>query len=245
MPTDSQLHQITTKREKLLERVEEFQAQCSAYFPALEKDHIAASEDIVVAVIDDDDEGAEPVSDGEEVVDNTNLAEAADLAESFLLWMPSAAATGPLTPTLTEAKAIELKLRIGQANECLENIRLTLGRLSFLYKMQHGQTSITKTRNRRPIADCRKIINHHVWLYSHTRLRLQKLGLSADELCTKYQPILKSHLSVSKDVTEEARHSQKSDKLAWFWKLEVNNANSYDSWDLEGMVYKHLINVLL
>jgi hypothetical protein len=111
---------------------------------------------------------------------------------------------------------------------------MSLGRLSFLYTKQRGQTSLTKTRNRQPLIDCQRLIQHYVRIYSHARTCLQRLGLQEETLKTSYQEILKSHLSVNKDVTEEARHTQKNDKLAWFWRIGCSSSSKkQDSWDLE------------
>ncbi|KAG1719346.1 hypothetical protein EDB19DRAFT_1648329, partial [Suillus lakei] len=57
--------------------------------------------------------------------------------------------------------------------------------------------------------------------YCRSRAAMQHLGADSDTLAL-YQPLKAQDLVVSKEVTEENRHGQGSDRLTWFWR--INNA---------------------
>ncbi|KAG1717481.1 hypothetical protein EDB19DRAFT_1653367, partial [Suillus lakei] len=57
--------------------------------------------------------------------------------------------------------------------------------------------------------------------YHWSRAAMQHLGADSDTLAL-YQLLKAQNLVVSKEVTEENRHGQGSDRLTWFWG--INNA---------------------
>ncbi|KAG2337892.1 hypothetical protein BDR05DRAFT_894549, partial [Suillus weaverae] len=87
-----------------------------------------------------------------------------------------------------------------------------------------------------------------------SRAAMQRLGADSDTL-TLYQSLKAEDLAVSKEVTEENRHGQGSDRLAWFWRINsaVNSQKSewmyefnwlkakaqYDRWSEELKLVQH------
>ena len=148
-------------------------------------------------------------------------------AEEMGFWMPSSVPCNhvmALQVGLAAFRKEELELRKGQANDCLENIRLALGHKAIIYR-QHFRSADsvwTGTRSKQEALRCRLKIEKLVRSYQRARLAMEQLGMDQDSLKNIYQEILPEQLTVDKEVTEENRFGQGSDKLAWFWR--VNNA---------------------
>ncbi|KAG1740735.1 uncharacterized protein EDB91DRAFT_1081835 [Suillus paluster] len=77
------------------------------------------------------------------------------------------------------------------------------------------------TRSKKELQTITLSINRHARGYSRARAAMLCLGADSDTVAV-YQPLKPQDLVVSKEVTEENRHGQGSDKLAWFWR--INNA---------------------
>ncbi|KAG2367249.1 hypothetical protein BDR07DRAFT_1252001, partial [Suillus spraguei] len=65
-----------------------------------------------------------------------------------------------------------------------------------------------------------------------SRAAMQRLGANSDTL-TLYQSLKADDLAVSKEVTEENRHGQGSDKLAWFWRINSTTNSQKSEWMYE------------
>lgn len=76
----------------------------------------------------------------------------------------------------------------------------------------------TDTRSKKEIQRLIFKINKDVRGYHRARKALQSLGASQDIL-DRFKLILPADLSVDKEVTEENRFGQGSDRLAWFWHV--------------------------
>ncbi|KAG2057844.1 hypothetical protein BDR06DRAFT_877337, partial [Suillus hirtellus] len=55
------------------------------------------------------------------------------------------------------------------------------------------------------------------------------LGADSDTLAS-YQVLKAEDLTVSKEVTEENRHGQGSDRLAWFWRINSAENSQKSKW---------------
>jgi hypothetical protein len=59
---------------------------------------------------------------------------------------------------------------------------------------------------------------------------MERLGMDQESLEPIYQEILAEQLSIDKEVTEENRFGQGSDKLAWFWRVNNGKQDQTDTW---------------
>jgi hypothetical protein len=59
---------------------------------------------------------------------------------------------------------------------------------------------------------------------------MERLGMEEATLGSIYQEILPTELSIDKEVTEENRFGQGSDRLAWFWRVNNTNRGQEDTW---------------
>ncbi|KAG1743586.1 uncharacterized protein EDB91DRAFT_1080989 [Suillus paluster] len=155
-------------------------------------------------------------------------------AENMRLWMPSSVPPDQATFLgLAALQAEELELRKGQANNCLEKLCLALGHKAIIY-CQHFQSADsvwTGTRSKQEAQCCRLKIEKYVRSYQRARSSMQRLGMDQDTLLDgAYQEILPEQLSVDKEVTEENRFGQGSDRLAWFWRVNNAQESQKDAW---------------
>jgi hypothetical protein len=156
-------------------------------------------------------------------------------AEEMGFWMPSSVPCNhvmALQVGLAAFRKEELELRKGQANDCLENIRLALGHKAIIYR-QHFRSADsvwTGTRSKQEALRCRLKIEKLVRSYQRARLAMEQLGMDQDSLKNIYQEILPEQLTVDKEVTEENRFGQGSDKLAWFWRVNNARESQKDTW---------------
>jgi hypothetical protein len=184
-------------------------------------------------VMDDGSDLSEGSEDGEEEYDDEDDEDdegPTELAEDICLLMPSSlGAVWCRENGGTKLMEQEIRLREGQANDALEDIRVALAHRSLLVsKKLHSANSVkTTTRTWNEIRRADKIVRVHVKNYQHARQALIKLHAGM----THFRQIQKSDLKMSGDVTEEKRFGQRNDTLAWFWRLGgIGKKEENDSW---------------
>ncbi|KAI6036179.1 hypothetical protein BKA83DRAFT_4120066 [Pisolithus microcarpus] len=162
---------------------------------------------------DDDDEGDWEAPE-EEV---EGLA-----SELMSIWMPSSIGAAKLTELgLHDLLKEERELQIGQANDCLDQLRTDVGNKAMLYRQNFRAANSTREgiRTKKEIQKVVARVNKHVRSYQRARQAILRMDPDAN-MAEKYQEILPEDLVVSKEVTEENRFGQGTSKLAWFWVMD-------------------------
>ncbi|KAI6100065.1 hypothetical protein EDD16DRAFT_1526618 [Pisolithus croceorrhizus] len=193
----SQEVKISEKRQRLSARIEKFHSNGQEFFKAFCGKEEEEEED---REFWDEDEGywGVPEEEVEEVA-----------YELMSIWMPSSIGSAKLTELgLVDLLKEERELRIGQANDCLDQLRTDLGN-----KAMEG------TRTKKEIQKVVARVNKHVRGYQRARQAIFRLDPNVD-MVEKYQEILPKDLAVSKEVTEENRFGQGTSKLPWFWMMD-------------------------
>jgi hypothetical protein len=133
---------------------------------------------------------------------------------------------------LSQIASQEMELRKGQAHECLHRLKLALGLKSALFRktIRLAKSQKTKTRGRSAIRRVEASVRLHVRRYNAARHALVSLGCSHEEL-QHFQMIHKNDLKMNRDITEENRVGQRSDSVAWFWR--INGGQTNDTWQDE------------
>jgi hypothetical protein len=234
LPSDATATQKTgleEKRHKLAARIIKFHETADRITEGIELDtgtvHV---DDPRFCRAEGEEQGWEP-----EVTDehSSELADEEIAAEDMGIWMPSSLLHDQATQLgLSALQAEELELRKGQANDCLEKIRFSLGHKAIIYR-QHFRSADsvwTGTRSKQEAQRCRLKIEKLVRSYQRARAAMERLGVDEDTLARTYQEILPEQLSVDKEVTEENRFGQGSDKLAWFWRVNGARESQQDAW---------------
>lgn len=125
----------------------------------------------------------------------------------------------------------EKELRIAQADECLESIRLALGHKSLLLRTSvrgaNGQKG--KTRAWNEVNRISETVTKEVSLYHRAREALVRLE-AEENVLRKYRLISPEDLKMSGDVVEENRVGQRNDALAWFWRLDGAGQHPNNNW---------------
>jgi hypothetical protein len=164
------------------------------------------------------EESADELSDADEA----HLPEMAMMPELDMLSLPSSLASGEIERNALESIAmVEAELRRGQIQDALHGLRLALGEKSLCFRAEVRNAHSQRTSQRawanvhKHDADARM----HRKLYNHARAALTRLNRFPDFLAT-LQDITEGDMKMSGDVTEENRYGQRSDTLAWFWRLD-------------------------
>jgi len=124
----------------------------------------------------------------------------------------------------------EIQLRIVQAEESLEGLRLAIGHKSLLYKIRirKSKTQASKTRSHAELLQVNDKIKDHAGRYRCARSALLSLGAPANML-EKFQALQDTDLRVNTDVAEENRIGQQNDSLPWFWRIGMGE-NAENPW---------------
>jgi hypothetical protein len=133
--------------------------------------------------------------------------------------------------TITPLVEDELALRESQASEALEQLRLSLGLKSAIYRKKGAMlnSQYNKTRASKAVNVVTASVQRHARSYGVARHAL--VQLQADHLILRRFPALqKSDLAVSRDVVEENRLGQRSEHVGWIWRLDIGNGLGEDEW---------------
>lgn len=172
----------------------------------------------------EDLDGPEDEGDDEDAVDEE--------PERMSLMMPSSFGHEDITRLGLENLAHqELELRQGQANDALESLRVALGHKALLWrtKVQPANTNKKRTRAWDDIKAARRQVEKHTRSYYRARNAIINLG-GDEETMLRYKVIERTDLKMSADVVDPSRLGQRNDALAWFWRMQGNNGDQYDSW---------------
>ncbi|KAI6094077.1 hypothetical protein EV401DRAFT_1896503 [Pisolithus croceorrhizus] len=192
---------ISMKRQRLSARIEKFHSNGQAFFKGLEINGAFTPQDDP-EFCGKEEEGEEEdrelwgEDDGYWEVPGEEVEELA--SELMSIWMPSSIGSDKLTELgLVDLLKEERELRIGQANDCLDQLRTDLG----------NKAMLEGTRTKKEIQKVVARINKHVRGYQRARQAILRLDPNSN-MAEKYQEILPDDLAVSKEVTEENRFGQ-------------------------------------
>jgi hypothetical protein len=131
---------------------------------------------------------------------------------------------------LSEVAAEELALRKGEADDCLAELRLSLGHKALLLRtrVRNSKSQNTKTKSWDAVHRITVTVNKCVRGYGRARAAIIHLGANS-QTKERYKKLKKEHLGLSGDVQEGNRYGQKSDKLAWFWRRD-GGSDKKDNW---------------
>ena len=227
-PTVKQRLRIARMRARLGKQVKDFLESASYFLPALDETDIKPFEDEV----NDEmiDTPAEESVDVEEVVDGI-LDEELDceeddesevpstLPELVVLPLPSNIVSVTLQPTLQSLTSVERELRKGQANDCLEGLRIGLATKSLLFLTDVRNSTSTKQslKSWASVRSAQSQILLHAQGYQRAWKALSIVGTPED--MAVYQKLSEKDLVTVKDITMAKRFGQGSDSLAWFWRI--------------------------
>jgi hypothetical protein len=127
----------------------------------------------------------------------------------------------------------EIELREAQANDALEQIRITLGQKSLLFRRDLRPVKSQKqtTRAWSAIKNADAKVQKHVKTYNAAFHALKHLDAIGNSSGTAFQPITKEDLRMNSDLVEENRFGQSSDTVSWFWRTAYQGQQEQgDEW---------------
>jgi hypothetical protein len=122
----------------------------------------------------------------------------------------------------------EIKLRTGQANDALAQIRSGLQYKSFLWreKFRHAENADTRTRSMTQITSVDQLVQQHVKAYTLAFKALTNLGSA-----NGFQPIQKGDLIMNANILKENHYNMSNETLPWIWRTgERSDDEKNDAW---------------
>jgi hypothetical protein len=220
-PTENQILEVATKRERLQSRLDAFHMKASSYlvdmdYDPTEEEWLANDDPDDADDIDDPDGGPPESDDG--VVEADTLE-----PEHVPIMLPSTFGIQRcIDVNMRDAAEKELTLRQGQANDSLQGLRYAIGHKSFLFrtKLRAATSKVQKLRSWDDIGGVTGTVQQHARVYRRARKALIRLGAS-DAIMKKYQVLKPEHLKSSTAIVDPNARGQRNAKLAWFWSHDV------------------------
>jgi hypothetical protein len=133
----------------------------------------------------------------------------------------------------------EIDLRVAQAHECLDKLRLAIGFKSALFQQRSKQVKSqrTKTRLWHQVDQVNHNIQNLARLYRRSRNALVQLQAHPIVL----QPLMelkKDDLKLVQDVTDPNRVGQRNNNIPWIWRAGGTLGDSGSAWMEEGKMIK-------
>lgn len=227
---------IAQKRSRLEARVTRFHGQGQTVARANEWSMrwdepgvpvLPAGDDGIPGWIDEDDENDNPFhvqDDDNPFADHAPPRRSHGRAsEHTRLRLPSnMSVEGNLSGPLKKMRAEELNLRIGHANDILQQLRILLAKKSFLFRtsVRSANSQQRKTRARKETSVVEKAVRHQVKLYYRTRAAMVRLG-ATEAVSSKYQALQPEQIKVSTAVVDPNARGQRLTQMPWFWRVNI------------------------
>ncbi|KAI6140502.1 hypothetical protein BKA82DRAFT_4450509 [Pisolithus tinctorius] len=163
---------------------------------------------------------AEDPNDGS---DETLMADTTDLGGIATLLLPSNVGMAAFHSCNSgRLRDMELRLRIGQANDVLNGLQLALVDKAVVFRnvVRHAKSYSMKTRAWDAIHTINRAVRKQATIYKQCRKAMVALGASAETL-THYQQLETSDLTVSTAAITQNAHAHRVSHLPWFWSIDV------------------------
>ncbi|KAI5990508.1 hypothetical protein EDD15DRAFT_2198085 [Pisolithus albus] len=138
---------------------------------------------------------------------------------------------GSIPAELKHLAEIELKLRIGQANDALHGLRLALVDKVVIFHsaMWPTRNYSMKTRAWAMIHMAEKSVARQAKIYQMCRRAIVALG-AGSEILSRYQELQKGHLTVNTAAFQQNNVPHRQDHLPWFWSIDNPKQTESRSW---------------
>jgi len=123
---------------------------------------------------------------------------------------------------LEDAIKLEIQLRVGQCNDSLKGIQLSLGKKAFLFrtKIRPKGPKTGKTRGWDSIHAVDQTLRLQAQIYKAAREVLVDLEAPKDTM-DRFKVLERSHLKTSTTLLDPSESGWKHAQLPWFWYLDV------------------------
>jgi hypothetical protein len=250
-PTPNQKKDIALKRSRLQERVDTFQKQAAKFLNTVSSDgddswNDASAREVSVGIEFDgigegeDDEMETSPADVAKAAEERHQTQMLEInssdghidAEHSSLHLPSHLGRRWCHSNAAEDLAqAELRLREGQLNDSLHQIRIALGHKSYLFRneVRPARSQRLKLRAWGDVHDVESTVQHHARVYTRARQAIVDLGAEAF-LLERYKVLKRQDLSVQTSVIAPSVRGQRNKSLAWFWTMDVRRDADVRPW---------------
>ncbi|KDQ49013.1 hypothetical protein JAAARDRAFT_144073, partial [Jaapia argillacea MUCL 33604] len=222
--TADQMNQIEDRRRKLDVRIDNFQHAA---------DRFLVQDLLYDNVFDPTIDGLwEDDYDYEAIQAQSDSTNGPVDAEKRLISLPSTlGAAQCLRRGLKKILEQEIELRQGQANDILDQIRISLGHKSFLYRteIRHNKSQSTITRSWTRVGQVESTVQKNSRLYKQCRKALVRAAAPTNIL-QRYKELTREDLKVKTGVVDDpSQCGTRQNTLSWFWTMNLaQNANDQE-----------------
>jgi len=245
-PTPDQKKDIALRRSWLQDKVDEFQQQAGSMLHTVSDDaddswgdeyareiYIGAEFDGIVKGEGDDryDSAAEELHQTQ-FSKSTPAKDGTIYAEHVSLNLPSHLGRSWCNGSAAEDLArAELRLREGQLNDTLHQIRIALGHKSYVFRndVRPARMQRLKTRAWAEVHAVESSVQHHARVYNCVRQAMQDLNADAS-LLNRYRVLECQDLKIDTTVIAPDVRGQRNKSLPWFWSMNVRRDANAGEW---------------
>jgi hypothetical protein len=209
-PTAEKISSLAKQRDKLVKSMTTFNADCQKYLG------VEAFKECLGSI----ELGATDFESEWDPIDPPAIHPNGAQPESFLIALPSALPQqSSHRLLLIRLMATELELRKGHANDCLSEMRTSIGHQAYQCKklLKPALTKVHRTRARSSIQNVHRTLILQTRIYNRTRNAMLSLGMELDTLNLVYKPVTKDDISVSSAVADPNVAGSSRTKLSWIW----------------------------
>ncbi|KAK7681433.1 hypothetical protein QCA50_015525 [Cerrena zonata] len=227
-PTPDQTKKILEKRQSLQQQIDTFKAQSRAFCSLTnEPDPDPSASTLPDDWEDDPDQpsGTDGTHEEEEILEESSDGRE---AERVAVPLPSSFGKVACKTRLQSLAAIELDLRIGQANDALRFLRIAIGQKSFNFRTKFrvgsGNSGYkNRLRNYAENHTLQMTIDQAAQVYLSSRRAMETLGAS-QEILSKFKILTKAHISSSTAVVDPNARGERNNGLSWIWHTQHDPA---------------------
>ncbi|KAI5989479.1 hypothetical protein EDD15DRAFT_2364372 [Pisolithus albus] len=130
-----------------------------------------------------------------------------------------------------ELVEMELKLRIGQANDALHGLRIALADKAVAFRgvVRKATSYSMRTRAWQMVNSIDISVRQQAAIYKRCREAMIALGADTDTL-TRFQQLQKSHMAIHTAAFSQNAHDHRSSNLPWFWCMDIPRTTSSKNW---------------
>lgn len=230
-PTKEQKLRLIEQRNSLQHKIDLFEGRRSHFFGG---GHREVWEDVPVVVDgtgeewDDVDEDDNPLGPPPPPAHRGHTR----FPEQLALSLPSTVGRARCELlNVTHLCDTELRLREGDANDTLHQVRISVGQKSFLFlkQVRPAKSQQTKTRAWAQVTTVDSNLKHHARVYSHIRKAMISLGAS-DLVLGRFRELRAQDLKVSTAVANPKEKGGRKAKMAWFFSMNEKKTISSSKW---------------
>ena len=249
---DQKLKAVTS-RQRLASRIEDFNRQSSRY---ISTDQADEADDLVKEKTCDFEYDVDSSVD-DELEHQSNIRPTdADLSSSTAVTPESMSFNLPSTLGRDKCDALgikslvrkELRLRRGQANDTLHQLRVELGYKAFIHRttVRHANSQQKATRARSLVQASGTTITRLRHIYNCAWTAMVRLGASTHTL-DHYKVITDADLRVSTAIQDPRVTNAADTALSWIWTVDTRKEMDYSDWmeECELAFLRYLLSFLI